>query len=103
VLDELAPLVTPDALKIGLVLALAFFTGIEREEHKQREATYASGGVRTFPLIGLVSYALALVSGPGLLPWTVGFAAVGALMLRRALALLLALAVLGLLPLVWLR
>ena len=59
---ELSPMIPPDALKIALVLALAFFIGLEREEHKQREAAYAFGGVRTFPLIGLVSYALALIS-----------------------------------------
>jgi len=88
-LDELLPLVPPDALKIALALALAFFIGLEREEHKQREAAYAFGGVRTYPLIGLVSYALALISTASLLPWTVGFAVVGAFMLlsyRRKLA-----------------
>jgi len=77
----LVPIVPPDAIKIGLVLALAFLVGLEREEHKQRDAAYAFGGIRTFPLIGLVSYALALVSGPQLMPWTAGFAVVGALML----------------------
>jgi hypothetical protein len=54
-LNELLPVVPPDALKIGLVLALSFFVGLEREEHKQRDAGYAFGGVRTFPLIGLLS------------------------------------------------
>jgi uncharacterized membrane protein (DUF4010 family) len=73
--------VPPAALEIGLVLALAFFIGLEREEHKQRDAGYAFGGVRTFPLIGLVSYALALVSAPQLMPWAVGLGVVGALML----------------------
>jgi uncharacterized membrane protein (DUF4010 family) len=70
-----------DALNIALVLALAFFIGLEREEHKQRDANYAFGGVRTFPLIGLVSYALALISAPQLAPWAVGFAVVGGFML----------------------
>ena len=60
-LKELLPMVPPDALDIALVLALAFFVGLEREEHKQREPSYAFGGVTTFPLIGLVSYALALI------------------------------------------
>jgi uncharacterized membrane protein (DUF4010 family) len=80
-LDAILPLVPPDVLKIALVLALAFFVGLEREDHKQREASYAFGGVRTFPLIGLVSYALALLSTPDLTPWAIGFAVIGALML----------------------
>lgn len=73
--------VPPEALKIGLVLVLALFVGLEREEHKQREAAYAFGGIRTFPLIALVSYALALLSAPGLLPWATGLAVVGALLM----------------------
>ncbi|MGA7990709.1 MAG: MgtC/SapB family protein [Thermoanaerobaculia bacterium] len=78
---ELLRVVPPDALNIALVLALAFFIGLEREEHKQRVAAYGFGGVRTFPLIGLVSYALALLSGPSLVPWTAGFVVVGGFML----------------------
>ena len=79
-MDELLPLVPPDATKIVLVLALALFVGFEREEHKQRAATYSFGGVRTFPLIGLLSYALALIAMPQLVPWAIGFAVVGVLM-----------------------
>ena len=41
---------------------IALFIGLEREEHKQRESTYALGGATTFPIVGLVSYSLALVS-----------------------------------------
>src|SRR5579872_5468525 len=73
--------VPPDAIKIVLVLALAFFIGLEREEHKQREPGTAFGGIRTFPLIGLLSYALSLLSSPGLLPWVVGFTVIGGFML----------------------
>ena len=79
-LNELLPVVPPDALKISLVLALSFFIGLEREEHKQRDAGYAFGGVRTFPLIGLLSYALALLSAPQLTPWVIGFAVIGGFM-----------------------
>jgi uncharacterized membrane protein (DUF4010 family) len=71
-------LLPPDALKIALALVLGFFIGLEREEHKQREPGYAFGGVRTFPLMALTSYALALIS---LTSWSVGLAAVSALML----------------------
>jgi uncharacterized membrane protein (DUF4010 family) len=77
-----ASAVPPHVLNMALVLALAFFIGLEREEHKQREAGYAFGGVRTFPLIGLVSYALAYISPtPRMLPWAIGFAIIGGFML----------------------
>src|SRR5258708_23809277 len=79
-LPELTRVVPIDAIKISLVLALSFIIGLEREEHKQRDATYAFGGIRTFPLLGLVSYALALISAPGLLPWTLGLLVVGRLL-----------------------
>jgi len=80
-LRELLSAVPHEAPKIALVLALALFVGLEREEHKQREATYAFGGIRTFPLISLVSYALALLGGPLFVPWAVGLVVVGALLL----------------------
>ena len=80
-LAELSAELPPDALKIVLVLALSLFIGLEREEHKQREPGYAFGGIRTLPLIGLVSYALALLSTPLLVPWAVGFAVVGGFMM----------------------
>ena len=79
--EHLLRVVPLDALNIALVLALAFFIGLEREEHKQHGAGYGFGGVRTFPLIGLVSYALALISPTQLMPWAVGFAVVGGFML----------------------
>lgn len=71
--------IPPEAYQIALVLAISLFVGLEREEHKQREQHYAFGGVRTFPLIGLVSYALALLPG-GVVAWAIGLAVVGALM-----------------------
>ncbi|MGA2570233.1 MAG: MgtC/SapB family protein [Terracidiphilus sp.] len=64
--------VPPDAVKIVLVLFLSFLIGLEREEHKAGGNTYAFGGVRTFPLIGLIGYSMALISGPQLLPLAVG-------------------------------
>ena len=54
------------ATKIALVLALSFLVGFEREEHKQTKASWTFGGVRAFPLIGLSSYALALIGGADL-------------------------------------
>ena len=67
----------PEAPKILLVLALSFLIGLNREEHKAAGDQYAFGGVRTFPLIGLIGYALALLSDGQLLPVTLGFAVVG--------------------------
>ena len=72
----------PEAVKIALVLFLSFLVGLEREEHKSGEAPSAFGGVRTYPLIGLIGYALALLSDGELLPQALGFLAIaGFLML----------------------
>ena len=71
----------PDAVKIVLVLFLSFLIGLEREEHKAAGSTYAFGGVRTFPLIGLIGYSIALISGSQLLPLTVGFLVVAGFLL----------------------
>jgi uncharacterized membrane protein (DUF4010 family) len=72
----------PEGVKIVLVLFLSFLIGLEREEHKAIDGHYGFGGVRTFPLIGLIGYAMAFLSGAELLPLALGFAAVaGFLML----------------------
>jgi uncharacterized membrane protein (DUF4010 family) len=71
----------PDAFKIILVLFLSFLIGLEREEHKVVVGSYSFGGVRTFPLIGLIGYSIALLSGTQLLPLTIGFLVVGAFLL----------------------
>ena len=70
-----------ESLKILIVLALSFLIGLEREERKISEARYAFGGVRTMPLIGLMGYAMALLSGPQQLPFAFGFLVVGGLMM----------------------
>ena len=70
-----------EAVKIFLVLFLSFLIGLEREEHKATERYYGFGGVRTFPLIGLIGYAVALLSGPQLIPLTLGFMVVGSFLL----------------------
>lgn len=67
----------PDGAKILLVLFLSFLIGLEREEHKASGGHYAFGGVRTFPLIGLIGYSIAVFSGGQLMPVTAGFAVVG--------------------------
>jgi uncharacterized membrane protein (DUF4010 family) len=71
----------PEGVKIGLVLFLAFLLGLEREERKINAPGYAFGGVRTFPLIGLVGYAIALLSGDQALPVALGLAVVAGFLL----------------------
>ena len=63
----------PEAAKLLLVLFLSFLIGLEREEHKLEVGSYSFGGVRTFPLIGLIGYSIALLAGAQLLPVTIGF------------------------------
>ena len=78
---ELYQRLPPEALKIILVLFLSFLIGLEREGHKSATGSYSFGGVRTFPLIGLIGYSLALLSGTQLLPLTIGFLVIAAFLL----------------------
>ncbi|MDR3607088.1 MAG: MgtC/SapB family protein [Oligoflexia bacterium] len=74
-------LIPADAQKIVLVLLLSFLIGLEHEEHRPAvRAHYLFGGVRTFPLLGILGYTAALISPsyPAIL--SVGLGAVGALM-----------------------
>lgn len=76
---ELYSLLPPNAAKIVLVLFLSFLIGVEREEHKLGTASF--GGVRTFPLIGLIGFALALLAGPNPVLLSVGFLVVAGFLL----------------------
>jgi uncharacterized membrane protein (DUF4010 family) len=71
----------PEGFKILLVLFLSFLVGLEREEHKDTEPRIGFGGVRTFPLIGLIGYAITLLSGGELLPVALGFVAIAGFLL----------------------
>ena len=77
---QIYQLLPPEAFKIVLVLFLSFLLGLEREEHKVA-GHYSFGGVRTFPLIGLIGYSIALVSGTQMLPLTIGFMVVAGFLL----------------------
>jgi len=79
--EKISELIPPDGLRILIVLFLSFIIGLEREEHKVHGTHYAFGGVRTFPLIGLLGYAISLISGKDILAVGVGFAVVGAFLL----------------------
>jgi uncharacterized membrane protein (DUF4010 family) len=71
----------PESIKILLVLGLSLLVGLEREEHKASTEQKTFGGVRTYPLIGLIGYAMALLGAGQLLPLTLGFAVVGGFLL----------------------
>jgi uncharacterized membrane protein (DUF4010 family) len=79
-LTQLTGLLPPEGIKILLVLFLSFLIGFEREEHRAVEppGRLYFGGVRTFPLIGLIGYAMALLAGSQMMPVVVGFAVVAA-------------------------
>ena len=68
----------PEATKIVFTLFLSSLIGLEREEHKATIDKFVFGGIRTYPLIGLLGYAMNLLSGAQLIPLTVGFAVVAA-------------------------
>lgn len=76
---QIYQLLPPEAVKIVLVLFLSFLVGLEREEHKA--SSYSFGGVRTFPLIGLIGFSIALISGSQLVPLVIGFAVVSGFLL----------------------
>jgi uncharacterized membrane protein (DUF4010 family) len=76
--NNLIQLVPKEGAQIVLVLFLSFLIGLEREEQKVTSEQYRFGGVRTFPLLGLLGYALCLFSEGNLLLPAVGFAVVGA-------------------------
>ena len=78
---ELIKYLPPEAGKILLVLLLSFLIGMEREEQKALGGKYSFGGVRTFPLLGLIGYSIALLSGNQLIPLIVGFAVIAAFLL----------------------
>lgn len=81
VVADLYRLLPPEGVKILLVLFLSFLTGLEREEHKTSTDRYSFGGVRTYPLIGLIAYGVSLLSGGQVLPVLVGFAVVAGFLL----------------------
>jgi uncharacterized membrane protein (DUF4010 family) len=55
--------------------------GLEREEHSAATGKPSFGGVRTFPLIGLLGFSIALLSRGQLMPLMVGFVVVASFLL----------------------
>jgi uncharacterized membrane protein (DUF4010 family) len=76
--NALIQFVPKEGAEILLVLFLSFLIGLEREEQKVVSDQYRFGGVRAFPLLGLLGYALGLFSeGDFVLP-AVGLVVVAA-------------------------
>jgi uncharacterized membrane protein (DUF4010 family) len=76
-IDRFVQLLPPEGIKIVLVLFLSFLIGLEREEHKTNVSHYSFGGVRTYPLIGLIGYSIAFMAGTQFLSEILGFLAIG--------------------------
>jgi uncharacterized membrane protein (DUF4010 family) len=81
VLADFYRLLPPEGAKILLVLFLSFLTGLEREEHKAGNEQYSFGGVRTFPLIGLIGYGVSFLAAGQIIPVVLGFAVVAGFLL----------------------
>jgi len=78
VTDKFLQVLPPEGVKILVTLFLCFLIGLEREERRASGQGYSFGGIRTFPLIGLIGYAMGLLSREQLLPLITGFAVTGA-------------------------
>ena len=71
-----------DVQKLLLVLLLSFLIGLEREERKgESKLNYSFGGIRTFPLIGLVGYLMAMLTQNNPIALSIGLAVIGIFML----------------------
>jgi uncharacterized membrane protein (DUF4010 family) len=79
--DQLHQVISPDLIKILWVLFLSFLIGLEREAHRHQTGLYGFGGVRTYPLIGLMGYGLALISGGQSIPIAIGLFVIAAFLL----------------------
>ena len=77
--ERLLTFMPTEAYHLVLVLFLSFLIGLEREEQK-RGGKRMFGGVRTFPLLGLMGYVLALISKDNLFGVLAGLLAVSAFM-----------------------
>ena len=73
--------ISPEVPKILLVLFLSFLIGLEREGRVAGESHAGFGGVRTFPLIGMLGYAMALLAGAQIWAVAIGFIGVAGFLL----------------------
>lgn len=77
--NRLLALFPPEAYQLVLVLFLSFLIGLEREELK-RGGKRVFGGVRTFPLLGLMGYVVSLIARDNPFAVLMGLMVVGAFM-----------------------
>nr|WP_320133058.1 MgtC/SapB family protein [uncultured Holophaga sp.] len=78
-IQRLLALMPPEVSQLALVLFLSFLIGLEREElrHSGRRTF---GGVRTFPLVGLMAYTLAYMFKGSMAAVLLGLCVIGAFM-----------------------
>jgi len=76
---QLLALIPAEAYQLVLVLFLSFLIGLEREELK-RGGKRVFGGVRTFPLLGMMGYVVALIGHDNVFGVLMGLMVVGAFM-----------------------
>ncbi len=76
-IDEFFKSLPAEGVQIILTLFLSFLIGLQREERKANEPHYSFGGVRSYPLIALIGYCIALWTGGQILPQILGFLVVG--------------------------
>ncbi len=69
-----------EGIKILVTLFLSFVVGLGREGERSSTGIYYFGGIRTFPLLGLLGYGLIYVSRGNFIPFIIGFFVIGALM-----------------------
>lgn len=79
-LTKLLAAIPPTAIQFGLVLVLSFLVGLERESLK-RDGRRTFGGVRTFPLLGLLGFGITLLAKGDVFATLAGFAVVASFML----------------------
>jgi uncharacterized membrane protein (DUF4010 family) len=77
--NQLLALIPPEAYQLVLVLFLSFLIGLEREELK-RGGKRVFGGVRTFPLLGMMGYVVALIGHDNVFGVLLGLVVVAAFM-----------------------
>ncbi len=71
----------PEGTQVLFVLFLSFLIGLEREERRAPDDRSSFGGVRAFPLIGMIGYGVGVLAGGDLTFQAVGFAIVAGFLL----------------------
>jgi len=70
-----------DGIQIFAVLFLTFLIGLQREGHKGSGQPFSFGGVRSYPIIGLVGFGTSVLAGQNLTLVFIGFGIVTAFLL----------------------